>query len=202
MIKKRFLFFSLLEMMIAFSFLAIIASFAFVKIQEVVTKQKFNNEVYFIAERLRFAQNLMLMMNKDIKITFESLDNKQIKLTMQILGQNEEPWMSKYTKPYFIKTIRYINFPDTLRNDSHSNSASIFFMSKGFYMSKALLYLSTGPDKPNSLNRYIPLKGIPAKIEIFTNEEQAKKHSVEDNTTLKNFSQQTLKEIVEKIGLK
>ncbi|QLH36565.1 MAG: type II secretion system protein [Parachlamydiaceae bacterium] len=68
--SKRF--FTLIELLIVLMVLALASGVIGFSVHRALREQRFKTEVELVADSLRLAQNLMLIMNADVHVTFKA----------------------------------------------------------------------------------------------------------------------------------
>ena len=159
---------TLLEVMIVIAILFGLGSIVTINLRDALIKQRFKNEVEAVVDYLRFAQNLMLVMEKDVHVYFESKNGNSVKMSLEISGKPlvEEQWIERSKKPVQLKYVRYFAFNDLASIANTDNEiVDVRFMSHGFAMSRGKMILSTAEGNQNkALTRYVYLKGYPMHI--------------------------------------
>lgn len=180
-------------MMLVMAILALVAGLLGVKIAKSMQEQKFRTEVALIVDRLRLAQNLMLILNQDIQVYFKK--NKDgIHFGLELDCPQKNGWEKEFSRPQLLSAIRQVGF----KGMGESQTASDFtlkFMSSGAVMSSGMLSLSTGKGSLYGERRYIALPGYPAPILA-----QAKKPAVKwpALSSSQSLTQSIMPEIINK----
>lgn len=202
-IQRRFM--TLLEIMIVIAILFGLGGIVAVNLKETLVKQRFKNEVGVVVDYLRFAQNLMLVMGKDVHVYFEETPEKIVKMSLEIAGKpvEEQKWIVLSKKPVFFKYIRYAGFNDqSPMYNPNSAKIDIKFMSRGFAMSKSVLILSTAENQQStSLTQFIALVGYPKHLVPQTTPSQYDNDQETDSSLDQSLTALTYKEMEEQVGL-
>lgn len=134
-----------------------------VNIRDIIRQQRFKSEVSFIVERLRLAQDLMLMLNTDAIVRFAKDRQGQIHTSIELESILPKGWHKELNRnlPPF-NSIRIIEFEDAVQG---ANAATLpidlRFFSGGSVMSQGMLHLAT---QDRSQEAYICLSGYPRPI--------------------------------------
>lgn len=170
MVYIRRIYFTLLEMLTVLAILAIIAGFIGVNIAKATREQRFNTEVSLIVNQLRLAQDLMLIMNSNLTLTFKAHSSGiEYNLKSAVEFPKEmKAWEKELTREHaYLTTIQRVNFEDQLeKGAAERNTEVVKFQSGGDRMSYGVMRLSTSEKDENygALTRYICLPGYPAPI--------------------------------------
>ena len=159
--RRRFI--TMIEMLIVIGIIALVAGLMGVNIRKLFQEQRFHTEVSLVVDELRMAQDLMLIMQNDAHVKFETLrDNQGIRYWIELEKKPSNEWMRELTKPRkTLKAIRKVNFQElvpSLAGQSTPGVIDIKFLSGGSVISTGVLQLS-GTD-----SRYICLPGYPNPI--------------------------------------
>jgi competence protein ComGC len=161
-------FFTLIEMMVVIGILVIFTGVIGINVAKAIREQQFNTEVGLIVERLRFAQNMMLVMNQDVKVKVKSLRNEQgLELNLDVEGGVSKEWQFVIDRSKLLLTnIHYFQFDDLLNYPQNPKEVEIKFLSGGSVMSRGVIHLSTheNPKDSGAMNSAILLYGYPHPI--------------------------------------
>lgn len=167
---RRFV--TLIETMIALAILGIVASVIGLNVSKAMQEQRFRTEVALVVEQLRLAQNLMLILNEDVRVHFKEVDN-EIQYGLSFQCPLKSGWDKELTrKPTPLKSIRTVAFKG-VGEEKGLRSLTLKFFSSGMVMSSGTLTLSTAKGFGASDTRYVNLPGHPHPIVAITNEEAA-----------------------------
>lgn len=159
-LRRRFA--TLIEMVVFMAILTLVAGVIGVKINQAMQEQRFRTEVTLILDRLRLAQNLMLILNEDVKVHFKKAEGG-IQYSLSFECFLDKGWEREFSRPQFLTAVRHVDFKGDKEN-SGLGEFSLDFMSGGTVMSKGILRLSTGKGRLYSSRRYVCLPGNPAPI--------------------------------------
>ncbi len=158
---RRYL--SLIELMVVIAIISLVAGIVGINISKSVQEQRFRSEVTQITDKLRLAQNLMLLLNEDVKVHFSNVEGG-IKYWLSFQCPLDSGWDREITRPPPILTnIRRISFDGIGKEDS-SDGFALNFLSAGMVMSQGVLMLETGEGRSYIDQKYITLPGFPAPI--------------------------------------
>lgn len=169
MIKKsKKYFFTLVELLIVIFILALAVGVIGFNINRALREQHFKNEVELVVDYLRLAQNLMLIMNADVHVIFETAENGSSNLMrLKVDGIQEDNLLKVVTeKPKKLDSIHYIQFSGENISHADAGKADVKFISKGSVMSHVVIRLSTNQtnNEPGVLERFICLPGYPKPL--------------------------------------
>ena len=163
MLRKRHI--TMIEILLVITMLVMSVGVIGFNIFKAVREQRFLTEVSQVVDELRLAQNLMLIMNTDVrmKIITEGNVNKYWLESDQRVTKSWEREMKR--KPKELKYVQFVNFQDELNKDTITGSAEVRFLSGGMVMSRGWMRLSnTTEDVSGALVRYVHLPGHPSPI--------------------------------------
>lgn len=171
---------TLLELLVVIAILAMAAGIVMVSINKAVVDQRFRTEVGGIVDTLRLAQDLMLIVGKDVKVVFqETKDHEGIEYWLEmdtILSPNIQKEITK--RIHRLKTVKGVFFVDELLTEIHEGRLDVKFLSKGSVMSKGIMRLATSDSEhppAGTLQSYICLAGYPKPIISSETDEDAKR---------------------------
>jgi type II secretory pathway pseudopilin PulG len=155
---RRYL--TLIEMIVVMTIISFVAGVVGINVSKAMQEQRFRTEVALVLDKLRLAQNLMLILNEDVKVQFKSLDQGvQYNLSFQCpLNKGWDKELSRQTQP--LTAIRKASFREFGKGTSLKDF-SLNFLSGGMVMSRGVLTLSTGNGYSYKDKRYICLHGYP-----------------------------------------
>jgi len=165
--QARFKYVTLIELLIVMALLSLILSVVMIGITRSVTEQKFRSEVALVIDQLSFAQDLMLILNTDVRVKFKQTENA---VEMQLEIERNLPVSIRkefIEKKQMLQTIRGVTFKDDREESGEKGVIAVKFLSRGMWMSKGLMQLAT-TDKTNpsedALITYVCLAGYPNPI--------------------------------------
>jgi type II secretory pathway pseudopilin PulG len=176
---RRFI--TVIELLMVVAIIAMIAGLVGFNIRRLFVEQRFNTEVSLVVDQLRLAQDLMLIMQNEAHVKFETLrDNKGIRYWIELEKKPSNAWMREITRPKQpLTTIRRIDFQElvpSLAAHSMPGVLDIQFLSGGSVMSSGVITLSTSDSRQaseGSQERYICLPGYPNPISSTSKEAEA-----------------------------
>jgi prepilin-type N-terminal cleavage/methylation domain-containing protein len=161
--------FTLVEMLIVITILVIFTGVIGINVAKALREQKFNTEVGLVVERLRFCQNIMLVLNRDVNfIVQKALREEGLEIKIEVEGGVAKEWRFIIDRSHIIlKTIHSFQFDDALSFPVNPNQVRIRFLSGGTVMSRGIIHLSTheNPKEEGAMNSAIILYGYPHPIE-------------------------------------
>lgn len=182
-IIKRKRFFTLVELLLILMILSLIAGLIGININKAIREQRFKTEVSLVVDKLRLAQNLMLILHGDVHVKFTSeKGGEAIKMWLEVDDSNAPEWVKQFQKsPKLLKAIQFINFQDN-DNQSEYGKIDLKFLSGGTVMSRGLLRLSTSESNmAGALERFITLSGYPQNIVASRQEPDKPTHKKGEN---------------------
>lgn len=156
--------FTLLEVLLVLAILGIVGGFIAINVKDSLYEQRFRNEVELVVDKLRLAQELMLIFEGDVHFKIASAkDNKSFEYGLAFDHDMPSQWSKQLQKISNLTSIHNVNFP--VDPNDKTEGLDIKFFSNGAVMSRGILRLSSAAaDGPNVLTRYICLPGHPAPI--------------------------------------
>lgn len=158
MLKKKCRQFTLIEMLVVITIIALIAGVVGINSQKALNEQRFQSEVATLVDRLRLAQDLMLLVDADVHFKIEANENA-IKYWIETEKQFSPQFDTFIKKVSVLKAIHHVAHP--LGKDG---VIDLKFLSKGSVISSGNLQLSTVYNSDNFLIANIPLNGHPSPI--------------------------------------
>lgn len=165
---------TLIEMLITISIIAIIAGAVGINIRRALVDQRFRSETAHVADTLRLAQDLTLILGTDTHVKFKQ-GKQGIEYWMQVEnGLSKEGKKLLQRPPKTLKAIHSVFFHDE-RFPFSPGEVDIRFLSGGFVMSRGVLYLSTheNAQETSAERRAICLFGYPHPITVSTDADNA-----------------------------
>ncbi len=156
---------TLLEILVVILILSMVGGLFTLGIQKLVQQQRFNNEVNMVLDRIRLAQDLMLLYDADVQIIFKTPKDKEDQIeyllrTEQNISGNWNWLVSRKATP--LKTVTEISLDRSSQPSLSQQPLELKFYSKGTVMTKGNLKFSDGENE-----RYIYLSGYPKPIELL-----------------------------------
>lgn len=153
-------YFTLIEMLLVLGIIAVIGGVVALGVNNAVTQQRFYAEVSVITEKLRLAQDLMLILNSDVHAKFEKRDDS-ITFGIETESALYGGWEIEIKRGVKLRSIDAVTFGD------EENNIDLKFFSGGTIMSKGVLALSSRGE-----TQYICLPGYPQVITSTTDKER------------------------------
>lgn len=197
-LKRRYI--TLVELLVVMALLISAIGVIGININKALREQHFKTEVDLVTDMLVLAQNLMLIMNADTHVVFQTAkDQQSIQMQMHVDGNEGSRLIKLVTeKIKDLKYVHYVQFKDENKTHNESEKVDVKFISKGSVMSKGLMRLSTHKSSNESgvLERYICLPGY-AKPIYSTNKKNDDPACLEgqDNDFSQRFINFTVNEI-------
>ena len=168
-LKHRF-YLSLIEIFIVLSLLALVAGSVGFNGLKLVQKEKFRSGVHRIVEQLQVAQDIMLILDTDVRIEFENVEsvNKSSSPGILVTFHSEASLsdsFKKITYPLETDLVESVQFETDF--GEVLDDFSIKFYSGGSKMSRGVLSLKA---KGEEMTRYIHLGGYPHPISSTSEE--------------------------------
>ncbi len=180
---------TLIETLIVISLIALIAGVVGINVVKAMRHQRFHSEVAEFTDRLRLAQNLMLLVQADVHFKIQANEAEK-KITYWIeqdkpLSKQFEAFVQKKGHLKAIKHVAHASGKDGI--------IDLQFLSGGSVMSSGNIQISAKThDKKNPLIANILLKGYPSPIYATSDKDAAENpDQIEDA----QITQSTLAEI-------
>lgn len=169
-LKKRA--FTLFELLIVIMVLTLAVGVIGFNIHRALREQHFKTEVELVVDYLRLAQNLMLIMNADVHVTFQAEGKEKfIHMKLKVDGNKGDSLLRLVTeKEKQLRYIQFLEFRDLNKTHNEPHMVDVKFISKGSVMSKGEMRLSTNEsgESRGALERFICLPGYPRPINSTT----------------------------------
>jgi type II secretory pathway pseudopilin PulG len=166
-IKKR-QFASLIEILIVFAIVISMGSIFGISIYKARQEQRFNSEVELVLNKLKLAQDLMLIFKGEVTLKLTKHQDNKAALQLEFDVKLPSPWKEKLSQPsQELRTIKGFHFEDQhpLKKDLSTDEISVYFYSNGDSMSRGLIRLTDTQSEANAnAIRYIYLPGHPAPL--------------------------------------
>lgn len=160
-ISRRYL--TLIELMVVMAIISMVAGIVGININKSIQEQRFRTEVGQILDKLRLAQNLMLILNQDVEVHFKNVDGG-IRYWLSFQCPLNKGWDREINREQpLLSSIGSIEFSGD-SNEYSSEGLNLKFLSAGLVMSRGILKLSTGQGRSYNDQRYICLRGYPAPL--------------------------------------
>lgn len=163
---------TLFELLVVLAIFSLIGGVIGINIKKAIREQRFRSEVSMVVDQLQLAQNLMLILETDVRIKFQS-KNDEIEMRMELLDKISKNWANQLTKkPKILKTIQYVGFKDQISEIEEPGQTAVQFLSGGSLMSRGIMQLATskGVEDYGRLRKFILLTGEPGPIEVVSTE--------------------------------
>lgn len=200
-VKKRYV--TLIEMLIALAIIAVGAGLIGINVNKAIKEQRFNGEVSLVVDQLRLAQNLMLILNQDVKVKFRARAGL---LTCQLDFECplDKGWDRQLNqRPSELKAIRAVSFKTANGKVESTEQGEVVlqFMSGGTVMSRGVLTLSSSatPFAQNAEDRTIVLQGFPHPISLSASAQPELKEQITFDDKNKALTQYVVHEINAKL---
>lgn len=155
---------TLIELLIVMAVLAMALGVIGFNTYKAIREQQFKTESELVVDYLRLAQNLMLIMNADASINFQTAaDKKSIEMSIEIEGHVNKKYLSLISdKQKNLKQIHYVQFIDENQLMREKDKIKVRFLSKGSVLSKGVMRIATHKtsDEAGVLEKFICLPGF------------------------------------------
>lgn len=152
-----------IEMVVVMAILSLVAGVIGVNISRSMQEQRFRTEVSQVMDKLRLAQNLMVILNDDVKVYFNKVENG-ISCGLAFRCAQKDGWGKEINRPQLLTAVRSVDFKGTVGEDLGKGNFALNFLSGGMVMSQGILKLATGKNRVYSDRRYVCLPGFPASL--------------------------------------
>lgn len=169
MVLDRRRYFTLLELLVVMAILAVTGGAVAIGVRRALEDQRFRSEVGVIVNKLRLAQDLMLIIGTDVHVKFAQ-DNKAggNRVTMEMETRLPPEIEREVLREHgHLKMIRGIFFRDLNTPQYAEGQIDVRFFSSGAVMSRGVMRLATSDreDPPaGTLEAYVCLPGYPSPI--------------------------------------
>jgi type II secretory pathway pseudopilin PulG len=170
-VKRRFI--SLIELLIVITILSLVAGVVGIQIHKTLREQRFTTEAALVLDKLRLAQELMLILRTDAHVKFKQEPGQEA-ITLWVEVETPLQSLKKdVQKPLELKTIQFVEFKDELVYETKMGEIDIKFLSGGNLMSKGVVRLSTSETTKDrgALERFIALPGYPKSLQMTIKKE-------------------------------
>lgn len=192
--KRRFI--SLIELLIVITILSLVSGVVGIQIHKTLREQRFTTETALVLDKLRLAQELMLILRTDAHVIFKQEPNQDL-INLWIEVETPLDTLRKdIQKPIALKTIQFVEFKDELVYETKMGEIDIKFLSGGNLMSKGIVRLSTSETNKDrgALERFITLPGYPKSLQMTVKKETDGSVSIFDER-LSAITQQELQDV-------
>ena len=190
--------FTLLELLIVMALIAMVAGVVGINIVTAVREQRFRSEVNLVVDKLRLAQDLMLIMGIGASVKFEVVPGSR-GISMKLETQMPLPG-------YWDTIVKASQLPLTsihriqIEGIEKEGKLEVRFLSEEAGITKGILRLSTSQrdDDLGALTEYICLPGYPTPLiseKLYNN--STKCDLLKEEEFVKNLSKFTYNEISE-----
>lgn len=127
-------------------------------------EQRFRTEVAQVMDKLRLAQNLMLILNEDVKVHFKRQANGiscGLSFRCPLSGKG---WGKEINREQLLTAINLITFKGIGKETNNKGDFALEFLSGGMVMSEGILKLSTAKGRLYSDQRFVCLPGYPSTL--------------------------------------
>jgi len=186
---------TLLELLVVIGLLTIVTGVVGINVTKAIREQRFRTEVSRVADQLRLAQDLMLIMGVGVTVKFETApegDGIMYSLDTDLPLSKQWNAILKAPQPK-LTSIHWFQ----IEGVEAEGFMEIKFLSEVAGMTKGVLRLSTArsDDDFGALTSYICLPGYPKPIVVERNDPQCDLDKEE--TFVKNLAKYTYEEISE-----
>lgn len=145
--------------------IAITAGVLAFSIRQLLHEQRFRTEAGLVLESLRLAQDLMLIADSDVHLTFAK-DSRTGGITIHYALEKPltKEWIKQVIRPRKpLEAIRFIEYADQQLGMKQINQVQLHFLSGGAVMSQGTLRIADSDYNP-LFQTFICLPGHPAPI--------------------------------------
>lgn len=158
---------TLVEILIVMAVILLIAGVVGVKSQQVLAQQRFRTEVSLVVDKLRLAQELMLVLNTDVHVKFsENASQTGMQFWLEVDSPLTKDWekILKRVKGDF-KAIHEVDFDPKMETPG---ALDIKFVPNCGASTRGILNLYSNREKSGAKS-VIPLQGYPSPIDYVEN---------------------------------
>ena len=164
-------------MLIVITILVLVSGVIGINVRQAYIQQRFRTEVDLMVDTLRLAQDMMLVLNRDVHVRVKvAEDGSGFLYWMEVEGGIPKNWQKVVrSTPRRLTAARLMDFIE--QNPALpvvSNELDFRFFSGGSLMSRGLFRIGTHEDRnyPGALNRVVLLRGYPHPIDSVPEEEE------------------------------
>ena len=199
---------TLLELIVVIAIIATLSAVVAISVNKALVEQRFKTEVGKIVDELRLAQDLMLVLGRDVHVKF----------AVQKGGDGIEYWIDHETalsghvqkelsgRKRLLSTIKGVFLEDELLQEVKQGEIDVKFFSKGAVMSKGVMRLATTDKEPapeGTIQSYICLSGYPQTIvSSDTLEDAQKRCTIDTPEEREKLTRDTIERLPEKVKKK
>lgn len=164
--RRRYL--TLIEILIVVSILLLVTGVIGFNIRRALVTQRFNTETALFIDSIRLAQDMMLILSKDVQLKVRnSPQGEGLESFIEVEGGVPKGWDNVMKRSRrALKSIHYIAFVQQDSFPTQPDQIVLRFQSKGSMMSKGELRFASHEDPftVNAMRRAVCLKGYPHAI--------------------------------------
>lgn len=174
MYRSRRIPLTLLEIMIVLVILGLVTAVVGINVRATVLRQRFLTETELVADRLRLAQDMMLLLGADVHVKMTE-EERQLVLYLESESALSPVWeRAMRNSRLSLREIHSVSFIDQNNPLGGQGGLDLLFLSNGSVMSKGEMLLSTheNPLAETALTRAICFFGAPHSFEVRTRDAQ------------------------------
>lgn len=153
---------TLVEILLVLTLLVVVAGVVSIATKRALDEQKFRSEVNLVVNKLRFAQDLMLVYKGDVEVHFEEDANKLVDFWLTTQHLPEGLWKREIEHKHKLNFLILIEHG--LNHEAKPGQLHLMFKSNGSFMSRGFLRIAAKEQNAGALVRYIVLNGYPHSI--------------------------------------
>ncbi|ADI39245.1 putative membrane protein [Waddlia chondrophila 2032/99] len=165
-VRRRFL--TLIEMLIVVSILLFVSGVIGFNIRRALMTQRFNTETALFVDSIRLAQDMMLILSRDVYLKVRPWSQDQgMEYFIEVEGGVPKEWESVIKRSHRVmESVHYISFERQDSFPSQPGMLELRFQSRGSMMSKGELRFSSHEDPFTgaAMRRAVCLRGHPQAI--------------------------------------
>lgn len=196
---------TLLELLVVIAILALVSGAVAISVNKALVDQKFRTEVGMVVDEFRLAQDLMIVLGRDVFVKFSVKEGGKA-IVMELEHETALPSHLQNAvkgRKNILTTIKGVFLEDQLEGDVKKGEIKVKFYSRGAVMSKGVMRLATSDqDNPpaGTLQSYICLPGYPMHIASSDTLEAAKSRcSVDDKEFTDKLTNDTMGRLPERV---
>lgn len=177
----------MIEVMIVMTLISIVVGVMGFGVNRALNQQSFRSEVVAVIDQLRLSQELMVILNADVRVHFVA-ESDQIKVWLETETGLAKGWERELARSgRELRAVEKITFDDVTLEEE--GELTLEFLSGGTVMSKGILSLSFGDE-----SRHICLPGYPRPIiSVIDKERCLEEDSTRDDEALTLYTVQAVK---------
>lgn len=164
-LKTKGRYFTLLEVLVVMMILSLMVIVTGVKVQEAYKEQRFLSESQQVLNQLELAQDLMLLLDADVRVVLKMNTNDQLTLKLDVEKPFSDSWLKLIERPLVFPSIQSYEFKDN-EFGSPKDETILHFVFGNMTQGTLILFDQKQPSRTNKKMKktIISLPGYPVPI--------------------------------------